>query len=153
MSVIGWNFRVNWFGIEDTRLFSFSVFSKLEMRYFLLVFIFVFTVDVKERLGLNWFVQLRFRLFLCRWLQDSIRHTKPDSIPVIAYKFWIGLEIFLLWEFRSVWKNCWSKAERIFIETQKDFFEWMMLSYICNSKKQNHSWIRFGRCFWIGRLT
>jgi hypothetical protein len=37
--------------------------------------------------------------------------------------------------FRSVWKNCWSEAERIFVDTQKDFFGRKIPPYICNSKK------------------
>jgi len=42
----------------------------------------------------------------------------------------------LLEEFRSVWKNCWSEVERIFLETQKDFFVRKILSYICKRKTQ-----------------
>ena len=46
----------------------------------------------------------------------------------------IGLEIFLSEGFRSVWKNCWSEAERIFVETQKDFFEQKRDLYFCKLK-------------------
>ena len=77
-----WNLRVNWFGIEDTRLFFLFTFTKLQKHNFLLFFLLIFFPLMSKNVCiLNWFVQLRFRLFLCRWRYDSIFHTKPGSVP------------------------------------------------------------------------
>ncbi|GEM52748.1 hypothetical protein EB1_25380 [Empedobacter brevis NBRC 14943 = ATCC 43319] len=47
----------------------------------------------------------------------------PIRFRLEKTEFRIGLEIFLSEGFRSVRKNYWNKVERIFLETQKDFFE------------------------------
>jgi hypothetical protein len=101
-----------------------------------------------------------FCLFQKTFAVKLIRITEVPafSLPMAigqhqTHKTRIGLEIFLSEGFRSVWKNCCSEAERIFVETQKDFFEWMMLSYICNSKSLNPVRKPFGWCFYLGKVT
>jgi len=44
--------------------------------------------------------------------------------------------------FRSVWKNYWSEAEKIFLETQKDFFEYKWDLYFCKLKTTKRSGIK-----------
>lgn len=50
-------------------------------------------------------------------VQDQALKTEMESIEIEAPKS------FCPKDFRSVWKNCWNEVERIFVETQKDFFE------------------------------
>ena len=106
-------------GKQNFYLFDFIVFSLMSKRV-------CYLID-----SYNWGSGFFFA--------DDHRKVSDTQNPNASNFLSVGARNIFVRRIQECLKKLLELVERIFIETQKYFFEWVMLSYICISKKQDIS--------------
>ena len=128
-------FQVNWFGIEDTRLSFFLLFFPIwKSIIFCCIFLFF---PLMSKNVLSWIDSYNWGSGF--FFADDHRKVSGTQNPNAWNFLSVGARNIFVRRIQECLKKLLELVERIFIETQKYFFEWMMLSYICISKKQDIS--------------